>query len=240
MPAVDPDSGPPFCRDVRDAVYVVIPAYNEAPSIGHVAGEVRTVYPNVVVVDDGSTDTTFEEATGGAAFVLRHVVNRGQGAALQTGIEFALRRGARYVVTFDADGQHRVEDIEVLLEPIVDGVCDITLGSRFLGEAIDIPRRRLLALRLGVLFTRIVSRVTLTDTHNGLRAFSRRAAEQIDITLDHMAHASQLIDIIRQTGLAFREVPVQIRYTAYSMATGQSARGVFGILFRYLLWKVRQ
>ena len=181
------------------------------------------MFPNVVVVDDGSTDGTFDAARRTAKYVLRHVINRGQGAALQTGIEFALRHGARFILTFDADGQHRVEDIPAMLEPIWRGECEITLGSRFLGQTVNIPSTRRTILRLAVLFTKIVNRVKLTDAHNGLRAFSRRAAETIHITMDRMAHASELIDQIRLSGLPFREVPVEIRYTVYSLAKGQSS-----------------
>jgi len=219
-------------------VFVVIAAYNEASCIADVAGEVRGVYPHVVVVDDGSSDPTFESALLGARYVLRHVVNRGQGAALQTGIEFALAKGARAVVTFDADGQHRVEDIARLLEPIIGGECDITLGSRFLGAATGIPMSRRLVLKCAVMFTRIVNRVQLTDAHNGLRAFSRRAAEHIQIRADRMAHASEMIDFVRESGLPFREIPVEIRYTEYSMAKGQSSGNAFRIVFHYLMGRI--
>jgi len=223
-----------------EEAFVVIPAYNEQASIAQVVEEVRAAYPSVVVVDDGSSDDTFGEAKRVARYTLRHPVNRGQGAALQTGITFALKRGARYIVTFDADGQHRVEDIAALLEPIQKGECEIALGSRFLGQTIDMPPARRRVLKLAVLFTRIVNRVNLTDAHNGLRAFSRHAASQIDITLDRMAHASELIDLVRDSGLAYREVPVQIRYTDYSLAKGQDSRGAFRIVWQYLLGRVFQ
>ena len=226
--------------DVRNSVFVVVPAYNEGRCIERVVRDLRACYPNVVVVDDGSTDGTFEAAKRSATYVLRHVVNRGQGAALQTGLEFALACGARYVVTFDGDGQHRVEDVQVLLEPIWRGECDITLGSRFLGQAVDIPRLRRFTLRLAVLFTRVVNRAKLTDAHNGLRGFSRAAARTINITLDRMAHASELIDLVRLSGLPYREVPVQVRYTEYSIGKGQSSRGALRIIIHYLLGKVLQ
>lgn len=220
--------------------FVVIPAYNESGALADVVSQVRAAYPNVVVVDDGSSDDTFTAARACATFALRHVVNRGQGAALQTGIEFALRRGAEYVVTFDADGQHRVEDIAALVSPIQMGSCDIALGSRFLGKAEDMSARRRLLLKGAILFTRVVNRLNLTDTHNGLRAFSRRAAERIDITLDRMAHASELMDLIRESGLPYREVPVTIRYTDYSKAKGQSAFGAIKIVLHYILGRVFQ
>lgn len=230
----------PVPPDVREDLFVVIAAFNEVASIEPVAREVRAIFPNVVVVDDGSTDGTFDVARRSAKYVLRHVINRGQGAALQTGIEFALRHGARFILTFDADGQHRVEDIPAMLEPIWRGECEITLGSRFLGKAVNIPSTRRNLLRLAVLFTKIVNRVKLTDAHNGLRAFSRRAAETIHITMDRMAHASELIDQIRLSGLPFREVPVEIRYTVYSLAKGQSSRGALRIVWQYLLGRVFQ
>lgn len=229
------DTSPPLTPATRDCVFIVIPAYNEAERIGRTVAEMRAEYPQVVVVDDGSSDATAAAAATAGAQVLRHVINRGQGAALQTGIEYALRRGAGFVVTFDADGQHDVADVAGLLSPILRGECDITLGSRFLGGAEGLPRTRRALLRAAVLFTRLISRVRLTDTHNGLRAFSRRAAAKLDITLDRMAHASEIIDQIRRSGLPFREVPVRIRYTAYSLAKGQSARGALRILFDYLL-----
>ena len=226
--------------DAREATFVVMAAYNEGSCIEEVVREVRAEYPNVIVVDDGSTDDTFEAAKRRATYVLRQVINRGQGAALQTGIKFALLRGARFVVTFDADGQHRVEDIQAMIEPLRRGECDITLGSRFLGNTQNIPALRRLTLRLAVLFTRVVNRVKVTDAHNGLRAFTRRAAEKIEITLDGMAHASELIDQIRRSGLPFTEVPVQIRYTDYSLKKGQSSRGAIRIVLHYLLGRVLQ
>lgn len=222
----------------RTATFVVIAAYNESTCIEQVVSEVRAEYPNVVVVDDGSTDGTFEAAKRSATHVLRHVINRGQGAALQTGIGFALSRGARVVVTFDADGQHRAEDIKAMIAPIWCGECEITLGSRFLGGTENIPASRRKMLRMAVLFTRIVNRVNVTDAHNGLRAFSDRAAREIDITLDRMAHATELIDQIRLSGLPFKEIPVQIRYTDYSLKKGQSSRNAIQIALHYLLGRV--
>lgn len=220
------------------SVFVVVPAYNESEVVGQVVESLKRDYPNVVVVDDGSTDQTREAAKAAGAIVLRHVINRGQGAAIQTGIEFSLLSGASHIVTFDADGQHDVADIARLLEPILRGDCEIAMGSRFLGEAIDLPVSRRIMLKLGVLFTRFTSGVNLSDVHNGLRAFSRRAAERIHIRLDGMAHASELIDLIHRSGLPYREVPVTIRYTAYSRAKGQSTRGALRIAWHYLLGRV--
>ncbi len=224
--------------DVRKQTFVVIPAYNEGSCLADVVSEVRAIYPNVVVVDDGSTDDTYAAAQRTAAFVLRHAVNRGQGAALQTGLTFALRRGARYVVTFDADGQHDPRDIDALLSPICAGECDIVLGSRFLGEAIDLPFSRRVLLRIAVLLTRLVNGLSVTDAHNGLRAFSRKAAERIDIRLDRMAHASELLDFVAASGLPWKEASVTVRYTPYSLSKGQSHRGALRILLHYIVGRI--
>lgn len=223
---------------LRDSVFVVVPAYNEAAIVGQVVADLKRAYDSVVVVDDGSTDETGRVARQAGATVLRHAINRGQGASIQTGIEYALISGAEFIVTFDADGQHKVADVASLLAPIARGECDITLGSRFLGNAVNLPASRRILLKLGVLFTRFTSGVNLTDVHNGLRAFSRRAAGRIHIQLDGMAHASEMIDLIRRSGLEFREIPVTIQYTDYSRAKGQSSRGALRIVMHYLLGRV--
>lgn len=227
--------GPPLAGA---GTVVVIAAFNEGACIESVVEEVRQRYPFVLVVDDGSSDDTSSRASAAGAVVLRHAINRGQGAALQSGITFALQQSAEIIVTFDADGQHRPEDIDALLRPIREGTSEIALGSRFLEPRSRIPPGRRALLALAVLFTRVTSGVSLTDAHNGLRAFSRRAAQQLDLRLDRMAHASELIDQVRQSRLPYVEVPVEIRYTEYSMATGQRSSAAFRIVWDYLLSKL--
>lgn len=221
---------------VSERATVVVPAYNEEAAIGPVIAELVASY-DVVVVDDGSTDATSEVARSAGATVLRHAINRGQGAALQTGITYALRRGADFVVTFDSDGQHRPEDIERLLAPLRSGRADVALGSRFIGSTERMPRRRRFLLRAAVAFTRAASGARLTDAHNGLRAFSRRAASMIEIRLDRMAHASEIIDEIVRHRLRFEEIPVHVRYTDYSTRKGQRSLGAIRILKDYLIGK---
>jgi glycosyltransferase involved in cell wall biosynthesis len=219
---------------VKDTTFIVIPAYNEESAIGKVVSEVKPLWPNLVVVDDGSKDATGAAARAAGAIVLTHIVNRGQGAALQTGLSFALRRGAEIIVTFDSDGQHRPEDIATLVEPIAAGRADAVLGSRFLGTTERMPRLRLVLLRAAVIFTRVTSGARVTDAHNGLRAFSRAAAARIHIELDRMAHASEIVDQIAARGIRFVEVPVHVRYSDYSRRKGQSTLGAFRVLFDYL------
>ena len=230
-----PEGGRGGASRGAERVFVVIAAYEEGEKIGEVVESVRRVYPDVVVVDDGSKDGTMGAARGAGAHVLRHGLNRGQGAALQTGITYALRRGATHIVTFDADGQHQTSDIEAMLAPIRECACEVTLGSRFLGEAVDMPLGRRLVLRLAIWFGAAFSGVVLTDAHNGFRAFSREAAQRIEITLDRMAHASEIIDQIKEHRLSYQEVPVRIVYTEYSLGKGQSSRRAARIAFDYLM-----
>ena len=216
-------------------IFIVVPAYNEAHAVAEVVSALRGSYANVVVVDDGSSDDTAAEAEAAGATVVRHLMNRGQGAALQTGIDYGLRCGADTIVTFDADGQHRVDDVGALLTALDESNADIVIGSRFLGADREIPFLRRLLLRAGALFMRITSQVQLTDTHNGLRAFRRRTAQQIRITLDGMAHASEIVDQIYLHNLRVIEVPVVIHYSEYSRRKGQSGFAAFRIVFDYLL-----
>jgi glycosyltransferase involved in cell wall biosynthesis len=228
----------PAPRADRDKVWLVIAAYNEGPRLAATLRAVCDEGYRVVVVDDGSRDDTYEVALGHPVWVLRHRINLGQGAALQTGIDFALARGAEAVVTFDADGQHGAADLGRLLEPVLSGRADVALGSRFLGKAVGLRWGRWLLLKLGVLFTRLVSGVRVTDAHNGLRALSRRAAGRVRITQDRMAHASEVLDRIREEGLRFVEVPVTIRYTDETRAKGQSGWNALRIAAQLLLGRL--
>ena len=222
----------------RQNIWVIVPAYNEAGRLGSTLIALLARYPNVVVVDDGSTDDTRAIALEHRTCCLRHRFNCGQGAALQTGMEFALGEGAQVLVTFDADGQHCVEDIVKLLEPIQSGRADVVLGSRFLGSAIGLPWSRWLVLKVGVLFTRLFSRIEVTDTHNGLRAFSRSAANKIKITLNGMAHASEILDQIKHHDLRCCEVPVTIRYSEDTLYKGQSSWNGLRIVARLIMGRI--
>lgn len=217
-----------------DRVFIVIAAYNESATVRHVIQRLLPKYRSIVVVDDGSTDDTYQQLEDLDILLLRHIVNRGQGASLQTGIDFALQQQADVIVTFDADGQHHEKDIDALVQPILRGDCDVCLGSRFLGHAHDMPVIRRLLLKGGILFTRVFSGIRVTDVHNGLRAFSRSAAQSISITMDRMAHASELLDQIKQNGLRYREVPVDVFYSSHSLAKGQSSWNALSIAFRLM------
>lgn len=221
----------------RNEVLVIIPAYNEESVIGEVVSSVCSRW-NVLVVDDGSADETASRAARAGARVLRHCVNRGQGAALETGLTYARRRGYEVVVTFDADGQHSADDISSLLEPIRSGRADVVLGSRFMGSVRDMPRFRRVVLKGAILFTWAAAGVRLTDAHNGLRALSRQAYGRVRLRLDRMAYASELIDQILSTRLRIEEVPVSVTYTGYSLRKGQRNRDAIKVLLEYLLGRL--
>ncbi|MGQ9918672.1 MAG: glycosyltransferase family 2 protein [Bryobacteraceae bacterium] len=202
-------------------VWVVVPAYNEAARLAATLENLLAVASTVVVVDDGSPDDTARVAAQYPVWVLRHVVNLGQGAAIQTGITFSLRQGAEYVATFDADGQHVPGDLLRLHRALREKQADFALGSRFLGRAEGIPWTRTLMLKAAVFFTWVFSGIRVTDTHNGIRMMTRRGAEKIRITMNRMEHASEILDQIAASGLRFVEVPVTIRYSTESLAKGQ-------------------
>ncbi len=217
----------------RHDTWVVIAAFHEAKVIRGVVSEVAAAGYSVVVVDDGSRDDTAAAARIAGVHVLRHVVNLGQGASLQTGIDFALRRNARTIVTFDADGQHLVEDIPALLGALA--TADVALGSRFLGKEIEgATRSRKAMLRAATLLSNRMSGLTLTDAHCGLRAFRASVAHKLRMSQDRMAHASELLRQIKVSGVRVVEVPVTIRYTEHSMTKGQSGFQAIRILFDYL------
>jgi glycosyltransferase involved in cell wall biosynthesis len=217
-------------------VWVVIPAYNEDAVLNDVLGDVARYGYSLVVVDDGSRVPAASVVRRPGVHLLRHCVNLGQGAALQTGIDYALARGAEYVVTFDSDGQHLAEEIERLLAPLRAGDAQIALGTRFApgGRAVDITPTRALTLRLATWLTRFSTGLDITDTHNGFRALRRDAALALRITQNRMAHASQILEEIARLGLRYVEVPVTIRYTEHSRRKGQKLSNAFNIVWESL------
>lgn len=215
----------------RSDTWVVIAAYNEGSVVADVVAGVAREGWSVVVVDDGSRDDTAAHARQPGVNVLRHAVNLGQGAALQTGIDFSIRQGAKYIVTFDADGQMSTEDIPVLIEALQD--ADVALGSRFLGSVDGATRKRMVLLKSAVVMSNRLSGLKLTDAHCGLRAFRAEVAPKLRITQDRMAHASEILRKIKSSGVRVVEVPCTIKYTAHSMAKGQGGMQAIRILFDY-------
>jgi polyprenyl-phospho-N-acetylgalactosaminyl synthase len=216
------------------SVWVVVPAYNEQSTIRQVVSSLRRVCTNIAVIDDCSTDLTAPRAGAAGTNVLRHPINLGQGASLQTGIDFALQNGASHIVTFDADLQHRAEDIPALLKGLRETGADFALGSRFLGRATNIDLSRKLLLKAAVLFTRLTTGLRVTDVHNGMRAMTRQGASVLRIRQNRMAHASEILQQIAKSRLPYVEVPVTVEYTPYSKAKGQKLSNSVNIVLELL------
>lgn len=217
-----------------DDTWVIIPVFNEASMIAQVVSDLRTAFSHIVCVDDGSTDGSAELILSTDAHLVRHPINMGQGAALQTGLSYALARpGSRYFVTFDADGQHQVADAVRMVRTARTEAADVVLGSRFLDrpQRDRVPLLKRAVLRVVVALSPAARRLNLTDAHNGLRVLSRTVAERLHISMNDMAHASEIVAALARSSWTIREVPVTIRYTEYSRGKGQSLINGINILF---------
>ncbi|MGM1061130.1 glycosyltransferase family 2 protein [Saccharothrix sp. Mg75] len=213
-------------------VWLVVPVYNEAQVIGDVVRNALQTFPNIVCVDDGSRDGSADAIRASGAHLVQHPVNLGQGAALQTGVEYARRQeGAEYFVTFDADGQHQVVDVLRMLERLRAEPVDIIVGTRFKGDASHIPLLKRVVLRTVVTVSPRLRKLKLSDAHNGLRVFNKKVADEVRITLNGMGHASEIVEMIAQKGWRVSEEQVEILYTEYSMSKGQSLINGVNILF---------
>ncbi len=214
-------------------VWIIVPAYDEASVIGDVVADLRSAFQNVVVVDDGSKDDTGSAALRAGAHVVPHPVNLGQGAAIQTGVEYARARpGASVFATFDADGQHRVKDVVAMIDRLSRGDVDIVIGTRFAGG----PPSTMPALKRGVLqaaawLSPTSRRLHLTDAHNGLRVFDKTVADGLNITMNGMSHASEFIALVAENHWRVAEEPVEILYTDYSISKGQPLLNGVNIVF---------
>lgn len=220
-----------------DRTWFVVPLFNEGAVIGDVIRDLRTRYPLVVCVDDGSQDDSAAIAKAAGASVVRHPFNLGQGAALKTGIDYALRDPQmRQIVTFDADGQHQVDDAAEMIVKREEQGVDVVLGSRFLDARTRPGLVKRLVLRGAVWYSNLTSGVRLTDAHNGLRVIGREACEKMAIEQNRMAHASEIVEEIGRHELTVAEHPVHILYTDYSRSKGQSVLNsvniVIDMLFR--------
>jgi len=215
-------------------IAVVIPAYNEQAVIEQVLRDLCDYPYMIVLVNDGSSDDSGQIARNFPIHYLEHICNLGQGAALQTGIIYALRNLlADVIVTFDADGQHNPSQISDLIQPVVAGKYEIALGSRFLEPANQkaIPKNKRWLLKTAVFFTKLSTGLPITDTHNGFRAFSRYAASTITITQNGFAHASEILSQIKKNKIHFCEVPVSVSYSAYAISKGQPIINALNILW---------
>lgn len=220
---------------MTDNVYIIVPAYNEEAVIQSTLAGLQESFSNIIVVNDGSSDDTASIVGQLDVTLINHLINIGQGAALQTGITHALDCGADIIVSFDADGQHQVADVSAMIERIKQDDCDVLLGSRFLGNTVGMSAGRKLLLKLAISFSNLTSRTKLTDAHNGLRVMKRNAAACLGITQFGMAHASEIIQQFRAAGMRIKEHPVTIHYTEYSISKGQRSLNAVNVLLDLLL-----
>ena len=204
--------------------WLIVPCYNEGTVIFDVLTNARETFPNIVGVNDGSADDSAAQIRAAGAHLVDHPVNLGQGAAIQTGVEYARAQpGAKYFVTFDADGQHQVKDVTRMIERLRTEPLDIIVGTRFAGqENSQVPWIKRAVLKTVVMLSPRTKKLGLTDAHNGLRAFNRKVAEEMNIRMNGMSHASEIVSMIDKHGWRVDEEPVDILYTEYSMSKGQS------------------
>jgi glycosyltransferase involved in cell wall biosynthesis len=213
-------------------VWIVVPAFNEAGVIGDVVADLRSIFDHVVCVDDGSGDDTGGVALRAGAHLVRHPVNLGQGAAIQTGVEYARRQaGAQVFATFDGDGQHRVKDVLTMIDRLGAGDVDVVIGTRFGAGVSRPPFLKRIVLRTAAWLSPRGRRLGLTDTNNGLRVFNKTVADGLDITMSGMSHATEFIMLIAENRWRVAEVPVEVLYTEYSKAKGQPLLNGVNIIF---------
>lgn len=221
------------------SIFIIIPAHNEGNVIQSVLKQITGFPYSVVVMDDGSDKSLFSSLKNLPVYFLRHRLNLGQGAALQTGIEFAVSKNASYIITFDADGQHDPGDIKKLIDILNSSSSDIVFGSRFLKGAIhNMPVKRKIVLQAARFLNYIFTGILLSDAHNGLRAMNKKAASAIQLKENRMAHATEILYQVKKNKLKYTEVPVTVRYTPYSIKKGQTTKNSFRILLDIILNKL--
>ncbi len=222
--------------DKRPKIIVIIPAFNEEPMIGSVIISVKKTLKGlnhrIIVIDDGSSDQTAQEALKKDVYLLRHILNRGLGASLATGIEFAKKLKPNVIVTLDADGQHDAEEIHKLIDPVINNKCDVVVGSRLLTKSTKMPPERVLVNKIANTTTQLISGIKTTDSQSGYRAFSPRAYNSINLTSQKMEVSSEIFREIGKNKLRYQEVPITAIYTNYSLKKGQSIWNAPNILLK--------
>lgn len=224
---------------MKKDIFIVIPCYNEGIQLQQAILPLLENY-TVVLVDDGSKTNVWDLVKELPITYLRHQLNLGQGAALQTGTEYAISQNAKIIVHFDADGQHQYTDIPHMIAPILNNEVEIVLGSRFLNKEHEsqIPTTRRYVLKIAILVNFVFTGMWLTDAHNGFRAMSLKAAKAMEITENRMAHATEILQLIKDSKLKYKEAPTFIKYTEYSKQKGQSSLNAINILLDLVIKKI--
>jgi len=225
-------------RRLSETTVCVVPVYNEDRVLATVLDSLLELFPNVMCVDDGSHDSSPMVIQKRGVRLVRHTMNIGQGGALQTAFRVLYGENQfKYVVTFDADGQHSSRDAQSLVKELDRSGVDVVFATRFEGKHEDsIPMTKKAVLRSVVWFNRLITDVKLTDTHNGLRAIRLDALPRLQITYFGMAHATEFVSKVLQANLRYKEVPVKIEYTKYSKSKGQSILNSINILLDFV-WR---
>lgn len=222
--------------------YIVLPAYNEGEIIKKTIKEIKKEgYENIIVVDDGSTDNTYKEASSTGVITISHPINRGKGAATQTGLDAAKLLNADIVVTMDSDGQHNPKDINTVIEPIKKKEADVVIGSRFLEKSEDMPKSRVIMNKIGNIITFIFFGAFSSDSQSGFRAYSNKAVNSIYSYMDRYEFESEMLGHIKTAKLKIKEVPIKVIYTDYSLnkykgtqITGQGLSNGIKMLIRLI------
>lgn len=225
---------------MKDFVYIIIPAKDEASRIGGVLHQVLdNGYTNIVVVNDGSKDKTASVAKSFGVTVLDHLINLGAGAATQTGIEYAIMQNAEIIVTIDADHQHLPADIDLLVETLQQKQSDIVIGSRFLNKNNKIPYTRILYNKIANVITYLVTGIAVTDSQSGMKAFTAKFAEKSKLNFNGFEFSVEMIRNIKVSKARFEEVPIKVIYTKDTLSKGQNL--LTGIrMLRKILWMNRR
>ena len=224
--------------DSRNDIYVVVPAYNEEKTVSQIIeGIVKEGY-NVVLVNDGSKDNTLNLAIESKSkypnkiFVISHMINRGLGAALKTGMTVARNKGAKYILTFDADGQHEIADIEKVVKPLQDGEADACIGAR---PFKDMPLSKSFANLVMNFLTLVFYGCNVQDSQGGLRAFTADAAAKINVVSSGYGVSSEFIKEISDKNLRLSEVTITTIYTPETQNKGTDAIVGLKILFKMII-----
>jgi glycosyltransferase involved in cell wall biosynthesis len=212
--------------------YILLPAYSEEKIIKDVIKDIKAEgFKNIIVIDDGSPDNTYAQAKSTGVIVLKHPINRGKGAATQTGIDATKLLNADIIVTMDSDGQHNPRDIKKLIRPIKENKADVVIGSRMINNR-DMPRSRVMMNKIGNLITFIFFGIMVTDSQSGFRAYNKKAYNSVYTYLDRYEFESEMLGQIKNAKLRVKEVPIKVIYTDYSKSkykhiSGFSAQGLF-------------
>jgi glycosyltransferase involved in cell wall biosynthesis len=218
-------------------IFVIVPAYNEEKTIAKVILDLLDMGFEIVVVDDGSTDDTYNIVSNiinekKKGTLCKHLLNRGLGGALRTGIEATLIEDPDVIVTFDADGQHDSQDILNVSKPIIDDEADVVVGKRNFEE---MPSSKKFGNEIMNMITLIFYGIKVNDSQSGLRAFNRKAAETIIINARDYGVSSEIIGEIKRHNLRLKEVPIKTIYTDYSMTKGTNTNEGLKILVKLIM-----